>query len=94
MQTEVVKVKGMSCMGCVNKVKAGLENIAGVSSANVSLEQKQVTVQYDDTKAAPKQFTEAIKKAGFEVISLAKYSCPLSRCNTENGPGLGFKIIE
>ena len=68
MQTEVIKVKGMSCMGCVNKVKAGLENIAGVS-ANVSLEQKQVTVQYDDTKAEPKQFTEAIKKAGFEVIA-------------------------
>jgi copper chaperone len=69
MQTEVIKVKGMSCMGCVNKVKAGLENIAGVSSANVSLEQKQVTVQYDDTKAEPRQFTEAIKKAGFEVIA-------------------------
>jgi copper chaperone len=29
MQTEVIKIKGMSCMGCVNKVKAGLENIAG-----------------------------------------------------------------
>lgn len=25
MQTEVVKVKGMICMGCVNKVKTGLE---------------------------------------------------------------------
>jgi copper chaperone len=40
-----------------------------VSSANVSLEEKQVTIQYDDTKAEPKQFTEAIKKAGFEVIA-------------------------
>ena len=25
MQTEIIKVKGMTCMGCVNKVKNGLE---------------------------------------------------------------------
>ncbi|HVW64446.1 MAG TPA: heavy metal-associated domain-containing protein [Nitrosospira sp.] len=69
MPTEIINVKGMSCMGCVNKVKTGLENTAGVKSAEVSLEQKQVTVQYDDTRTQPEQLRNAIKKAGYEVVS-------------------------
>jgi copper chaperone len=69
MQTEVINVKGMTCMGCVSKVKTGLENIAGVSGAAVSLEQKQATVQYDETKTQPEQIKDAIKNAGYEVIA-------------------------
>ena len=69
MTTEIINVKGMSCMGCVNKVKTGLENTAGVESVEVSLEQKQVTVQYDETKTQPDQLKDAIKKAGYEVMS-------------------------
>lgn len=69
MTTEIISVKGMSCMGCVNKVKTGLENTAGVESVEVSLEQKQVTVQYDETKTQPERLKDAIKKAGYEVMS-------------------------
>ena len=66
MQTEVIKVEGMNCMGCVNKVKTGLENVAGVKRADVSLEQKQVTIQHDESDAAQEQFRQAIRSAGFE----------------------------
>jgi copper chaperone len=69
MQTEVIKVKGMTCMGCVNSVKNVLEKIPGVRSADVSLEQKQVTVQYDPATTRADQFKDAIKGAGFEVAS-------------------------
>ena len=47
MQTEIIKIEGMTCMGCVNSVKNVLEKIPGVASAEVSLERKQVTIQYD-----------------------------------------------
>ena len=56
MQTEIIKVNGMTCMGCVN-------------SADVSLEQKQVTVAYDAMTTHADQLKKAIKEAGFEVIS-------------------------
>jgi copper chaperone len=69
MQTQVIKVNGMTCMGCVNSVKNVLEKIPGVSSANVSLEQKQVTVEYDAATTSAEQFKDAIKGAGFEVAS-------------------------
>jgi copper chaperone len=59
----------MTCMGCVNSVKNVLEKIPGVSSANVSLEQKQVTVEYDPATTSAEQFKDAIRGAGFEVAS-------------------------
>ncbi|SEL51311.1 heavy-metal-associated domain-containing protein [Nitrosovibrio tenuis] len=69
METEVIKVKGMTCSGCVNSVKNVLEKLPGVNSADVSLEQKQVTIRYDAAAANTDQFKDAIKGAGFEVAS-------------------------
>ncbi len=69
MQTEIVRIKGMTCMGCVNSVKNVLEKIPGVDSADVSLEQKQVTIQYDAAITNADQFKDAIKEAGFEVVN-------------------------
>ena len=69
MQTEVIKIKGMTCMGCVNSVKSVLEKIPGVDSADVSLEQKQVTIQYDAATTQPNQLKDAIEGAGFEVVN-------------------------
>lgn len=69
MQTENIKVDGMTCMGCVNSVKSVLEKIPGVHSADVSLEQKQVTVAYNAMTTHVDQLKNAIKEAGFEVIS-------------------------
>lgn len=67
MQT-IVNIKGMTCMGCVRSVKNVLEEISGVSSTDVSLEDKQATIQYDAKKTNENHFKEAIVGAGFEVI--------------------------
>lgn len=69
MQTEIVKIKGMTCMGCVNSVKNVLEKIPGVNGVDVSLEQKQAVIQYDATTTSPNQFKDAVKEAGFEVVN-------------------------
>lgn len=69
MHTEIIKVEGMNCMGCVNKVKTGLEGIAGVKSADVSLEQKQATIQYDESETGPQQLRQAIRIAGFKCAN-------------------------
>lgn len=69
MQTEIIKIKGMTCMGCVNSVKNVLEKIPGVNGADVSLEQKQAVIQYDAATTSPNQFQDAIREAGFEVVN-------------------------
>ncbi len=68
MQTTVINIKGMTCMGCVRSVKNVLERIPGVSNADVSLEDAQVTLQYDAAITGIDQLKQAIKDAGFEAI--------------------------
>ena len=68
MQTAIVKIRGMTCMGCVNSVKNVLETISGVGSTDVSMEQAQATIQYDPAAINTNQLKDAIKEAGFEVV--------------------------
>jgi copper chaperone len=67
METSVMKITGMTCMGCVNSVKKVLNAIDGVQSSDVSLEKAQATVVYDAARAQPAQFKRAVEDAGFEA---------------------------
>lgn len=69
MQTTTIKIKGMTCMGCVNSANSVLEKISGVSNVKISLDQAQAIIQYDATKSNVEQFKQAIRDAGFEVAS-------------------------
>jgi copper chaperone len=67
MQTTVLKVKGMTCEGCVRSVRKVLESIQGVSGAEVSLEKAQATVTYDPAKVDTDRMREAVTDAGYQV---------------------------
>lgn len=67
METTVIPVKGMTCMGCVSSVKRVLGNISGVSQAEVSLEKAQATVSYDAGKTSLQAIKAAITDAGYDV---------------------------
>ncbi len=67
METTVLKVKGMTCGGCVRSVKNVLEGIQGVTSAEVSLEKAQATVTYDPAKADVIRMREAVTDAGYQA---------------------------
>ena len=67
METTVVKISGMTCMGCVNSVKKVLTALDGVQSVEVALDKAQATIVYDIARANPGQFKIAIEDAGFEA---------------------------
>ena len=67
METTTLRIKGMTCMGCVASVKRVLQGIDGVKTVDVSLGQRQAIVQYDATAASPAQFKAAVEEAGYEV---------------------------
>jgi len=67
MQTEHLKIAGMSCGGCTSKVTNVLKAIAGVSDVNVSLSAGEATVQYDEQQASLEQLKAAVKGAGYGV---------------------------
>ena len=62
----IVKIEGMMCQHCVNRVKTVLENIEGVK-ADVDLEKKQADVTMPEGVSFG-QIKQAIEDAGFDVI--------------------------
>lgn len=67
MQTITIKITGMTCMGCVNSVKAVVEKLSGVSRANVSLDANQATIEFDPNKISIDQIKTAIIDSGFDA---------------------------
>ena len=61
-----INVEGMSCQGCVNKVKKFVGELDGVSLVEVNLDKKSVSVEFS-TPASEEQIKEAILDCGFEV---------------------------
>ena len=74
MQTEILKVTGMTCGGCTRKVTDAINAIHGVGDVKVSLASGEATVQYDEGVATPAQLKSAVKDAGYgtEVTSSAE----------------------
>lgn len=68
MQTTTIKIKGMTCMGCVNSIKTVLKNQNGVIAVEASLEPPQAIIQFDPGKTTLSQLETAIIDAGFEVV--------------------------
>jgi len=67
MQTEVLKVTGMTCGGCTSSVTRALKAVAGVNDVKVSLSPGEATVQYDERLTSPDQLKSAVKVAGYGV---------------------------
>lgn len=68
MQTVTIKIKGMTCMGCVNSIKNVLKNLPGIAQLEVTLDPAQAVVQFDPASINPNQLKEAIIDAGFDVV--------------------------
>jgi copper chaperone len=67
METITLPVNGMTCMGCVSSVKRVLGGIAGISTAEVTLNPGRATVTYDPAKASVQAIKAAISDAGYDV---------------------------
>ena len=68
METAKLHVDGMSCSHCVESVKKAISGIAGVSSVSVSLDEGEVTVDYDSSGASVERIKGVIREAGYDVI--------------------------
>lgn len=67
MQTELLKVIGMTCGGCISKVTSALKTVPGVGDVNISLSAGEATVQFDERLTSPDQLKSAVKSAGYGV---------------------------
>lgn len=61
-----LKIEGMHCAGCSTRLERILNNLEGVEEAKVSLEEKQATIKFDETKTNIENIKETIEDAGFK----------------------------
>ncbi|WP_104758960.1 copper-binding metallochaperone CopP [Helicobacter bizzozeronii] len=66
MQEISIKVEGMTCQHCVDKIEKFVGELEGVSQIEVSLADKEVRVGYH-APASLEDIKEAILDAGYEL---------------------------
>jgi len=67
-QTVVLDVPTMNCITCPITVKKSLQNVEGVSEAEVVFDTKLATVTFDDQKTNVKALMEATTNAGYPSV--------------------------
>ena len=63
---ETIKVEGMSCGHCVMRVKKAIEGVQGVKKVDVSLENRQAVVEFDEGKTDVEKIKAAVRETGYE----------------------------
>lgn len=69
METVTLKVKGMTCGGCVASVTRVLRAVPGVDEVAVALQPGTATITYDPQRTGRPAFQAAVEDAGYEVAS-------------------------
>lgn len=67
MENTVIKVGGMSCQGCVKNITGVLTGLAGVASAEVSLDAGEASVVFESQTVTRTALLDAIEDAGFDA---------------------------
>lgn len=67
MQHITLSVDGMTCGGCVASVTKVLGALPGVAKVEVSLENKNASIDYEAGKTGVDDMKRAIVDAGFET---------------------------
>ena len=68
MINKIINVDGMSCDHCKMAVTKAVSALDGVSAVEVSLENKTVSVEYEENKLAADAIRQAIEAQGYDVV--------------------------
>lgn len=66
---KIIHVEGMGCMKCVAHVKEALEGLDGVSSAEVSLDDKKAVITLTND-VADEAIKSAVDEAGYDAVKI------------------------
>jgi sulfite exporter TauE/SafE/copper chaperone CopZ/plastocyanin domain-containing protein len=78
METETLKIGGMSCVNCQNRIEKALCTTAGVAAAAVDFNTGTATVTYDAETLTRQHITAIIERLGYKVLDGAS-PAPLSQ---------------
>ena len=67
MKEVKLNIEGMHCTGCSTRLEKVLNNVDGVESVKVSLDEKIADIKYDETQVSENGLIEAVEEAGFKA---------------------------
>ena len=67
MTTTTLSVPAIHCDNCKNSIEGAVGGLDGVSTASVSVEDKTVTVAFDEATVGLDAIKETIEEQGFDV---------------------------
>ena len=70
MQTLTIKIDGMKCDGCANRIRSLLENEVGIRTADVSYADASAHVTFNEHATSRLHLREVIERAGFSVLEV------------------------
>lgn len=73
MNKETIKISGMSCAACAQRVQKAVGNLDGVGEASVNFATEKLSVEYDNQIVSNESIIEAVVKAGYGVIEENKF---------------------
>ena len=69
--TETVRVSGIRCERCVNRLASALSGHEGLEFASANL-MGEVTLSWDDSRTSRAALIDAMAQSGFHVLSTAQ----------------------
>jgi copper chaperone CopZ len=68
MKSVTMKVEGMSCNGCAERICSAVAAQPGVQDAAVSFDEGQARVLYDPKTIDEDRLADAVQKMGFRIV--------------------------
>ncbi|MCG5057363.1 MAG: copper-translocating P-type ATPase [Limnoraphis sp. WC205] len=84
MESIYLRLKGMGCAACANKIDRVIHEIPGVADCNVNFGAEQATVQYNPKQTNIKTIQEAVTDAGYGAEPLENTQNSLEDRDEEN----------
>jgi copper chaperone CopZ len=67
--TVVVPVGGMTCTGCENTIKGGIQTLPGIAEVSASYIDSVAIVTYDTARTSISSIDSVIRAKGYQVLS-------------------------
>jgi len=91
--TMTLPILGMSCTACSNAVEQAIKDVDGVVYANVNFAAEQAQVEYVSGLGSRGPIVEAVRKAGYDTVSVATPSPDVPPVVSEAGAAEGGKFV-
>ena len=70
MTATMLKLRGMACAACANKVETTLQSFPGIETAQVNFAAEQASINYDEQRTSLEKILAAVTDIGFEAAEL------------------------